>query len=337
MKMLLVGNTGGTHIGVSLHRAAESLGHDVHYMDVASAQGSSRILRAWSWRFRDRRPPRIADFNAGVLHVCEEWHPHVLLTTGHAPLLADTLRRCRQTGARLLNYTTDDPWNRKMRASWFLDALPHYDVVFSTRRSNLSDLERLGCPEVTYLPFGYDPWLSFAEPLDADTRANLTCDVLFVGGADPDRVPTIEAVVNAGHHVATYGGYWDRYPSLRRHARGVVGADVIRRATLSARVVLCLVRRANRDGHVMRSLEIAATGACMAVEDTPEHRELFGADGDCVRYFDGVQALVQLVAELLASDDERARLATAVRRRVTASAHTYQDRLRAMLLRAAAA
>ena len=68
---------------------------------------------------------------------------------------------------------------------------------------------------------------------------------------------------------------------------------------------LCLVRRANRDGQVMRSYEAAAIGSCMLVEDTPEHRELFGPDGEAVVYFETIDDMLRRLQLLLDAPDER--------------------------------
>jgi spore maturation protein CgeB len=81
----------------------------------------------------------------------------------------------------------------------------------------------------------------------------------------------------------------------------------------------------------MRSLEIPAVGACMLVEDTEEHRDLFGDDGQTVRYFDSSSAMVDIARRLLGDPPERARLAEAVHRRITSGGHTYRDRLVTML------
>jgi spore maturation protein CgeB len=96
-------------------------------------------------------------------------------------------------------------------------------------------------------------------------------------------------------------------------------------------VTLCLVRRANRDGQVMRSYEAAAIGACMLVEDTPEHRELFGEDGQAVVFFRGIDHMLARLWWLLEHATERHRLGAAVRDRISAGNHTYDDRLRSML------
>ena len=99
-----------------------------------------------------------------------------------------------------------------------------------------------------------------------------------MGGADRDRVPFIAALGAAGFSIALYGDHWDRFPETKPYDRGYADPQTLRQATAAAKIALCLVRRANRDGHVMRSFEIPAIGACMLVEDTEEHREIFGPD-----------------------------------------------------------
>ena len=72
-------------------------------------------------------------------------------------------------------------------------------------------------------------------------------------------------------------------------------------------------------------------GGCMLAEDTDEHRALFGADGDAVRYFDSMQRMVDVARELLNDTNARIRLAAAGQQVVVKGLHTYHDRLLAML------
>ena len=155
--------------------------------------------------------------------------------------------------------------------------------------------------------------------------------MLFVGGADGERVPFIAALGRLGVKVAVYGDYWSRYPETRACHRGYGDIETLRKATSEAKVNLCLVRRANRDGQVMRSYEAAAIGACMLVEDTPEHRELFGADGEAVVYFRTIEDMVRRLHHLLEAPEERSRLRGAVQHRIETGHHTYDDRLHSML------
>ena len=103
--------------------------------------------------------------------------------------------------------------------------MPAYNAVFTTRRANLDDIRRLGCADVHYLPFAYDDVL-FAppdSPMDAPAY-----DVLFVGGADRDRLAFIMAFMKAGPPVALVGGYWDRFSATRPHALGHKPPETVR-------------------------------------------------------------------------------------------------------------
>jgi hypothetical protein len=139
------------------------------------------------------------------------------------------------------------------------------------------------------------------------------------------------ALIEAGFRVALYGGYWDKYPGTRASALGHASAAVVRKAVGGARIALCLVRRANRDGHSMRSLELAAMGGCILAEDTAEHREILGPPGECALYFTTVPEMTEGARRMVGDEDLRRRLSSAVRARIVAGGNSYSDRLRTML------
>src|SRR5262249_27682881 len=204
--------------------------------------------------------------------------------------------------------------------------------VFSPRRANMEDLRRLDCPAVSYVPFAYAPELHFPEPsATAEEQARFAAEVVFSGGADCDRVPYMAALIRAGFKVALFGGYWERYRETKANARGYADPQTLRKAIKGAKVALCLVRRANRDGNAMRTFEVPAIGACMLVEDTEEHQEIFGEEGKAVAYFRDVDDMVEKLRWLLAHNDERQRLAQTAHRLITQGKHTYRDRLMTML------
>ena len=331
-RLLVVGNPEVTHVGHHLCRAAEKEGLAVELCDTRAAFSASWLIIQLSWRLGGHRPPLLRAFGRDVVSACHRFRPHWLLATGLAPVSARVLRQVQQMGITCLNYLTDDPWNPRLRARWFLRALTQYDMVFSPRRANLEDLTSLGCRDVSYLPFAYAPEIHFpASPTSLEEREKFECDVLFFGGADRDRLPYVASLLRSGFKMALYGGYWDRFPETRAHARGHADPATLRKAIHGASTTLCLVRRANRDGHVMRSYEAPAMGACMLVEDTLEHRELFGPNKESVVYFCGIAEMLEAVRWLLSSESERRRLATAARAIIVSNPNTYQDRLSAML------
>lgn len=321
-----------THIGGSLARAAEKLRVKHAFVDASRAFAAPRLVRIVTWRLGGHRPPSLTRVSQEVVAACTQWRPRWLLTTGLAPIDATALAAIGRLGVKRLNYLTDDPWNPALCADWFFEALRHYDHVFSPRQANLDDLARHGCRAVTYLPFGFDPELSFREePTTLDDRNHFATDVTFVGGADRDRVPYIDALLRAGLRVGLYGGYWDRFAETRGRGRGHADLATLRQATGAARVSLCLVRRANRDGHVMRSLEIPAMGGCLLAEDTAEHRALLGPPGHAAVYFRTILDMLDQLRWLLSAEDERLRLAQTAYCHIYEGGHTYADRLRTML------
>lgn len=332
MRCLIVGNRGGSNVGECLERAAPELGVPARLVESRLAMEAPMLIRRFNWWIRGRRPTRLDRFSAQVVDTCREWAVTHLLTTGLAPVTREALDAIGHLGVFRVNYLTDDPWNPAHRAGWFLRALAGYEVVYSPRRANLDDLRAVGCRDARYLPFAYAPRLHYPERAQTDAeRRRQAVDVVFVGGADAGRARLIGTLAQAGFSIGLYGSYWGRYPETRNLGRGQVDPATARRATSGAKVALCLVRRSNRDGHVMRSLEIGAIGACMLAEDTAEHRELFGEEGEAVRYFRGPHEMVEKLRWLLAHADERWRLAAAVRSLIVSGAHTYRARLATML------
>jgi spore maturation protein CgeB len=327
-KLAIVGGFGGTHIGGSLARAALQLGVSVRTFDTAEAMRGNRGLRSLKWHFAGHRPLHLSRFSKGVVAGCADYRPEVLISTGAAALTRESICALRAMNVICINYSTDDPWNPNQRSTWYLRALSAYHVVFTARRANIDDFHTLGCRDVRYLPFAYDEQL-FA-PIENLCEVP-SHDVLFVGGADRDRIAFISAFMKNGPPVTLVGSYWDREASLHLHALGNRPAEEVRALTGAAKVNLCLVRWANRDDNVMRSFEIGAIGGCTIAEDTAGHRNIFGADGEAVRYFRGPTKAAELASALLADPSERNRLAAAIRKRITGGSHTYRDRLITML------
>ena len=329
MRLLIIGNRGGTNIGECFERAAFGAQVEVKLVEAQLAMNAPSWLRRFNWHCRGHRPTLLAEFGTTVLDLATEFKPNLVLASGLAPLDRDCLKALKSGDVLTANYLTDDPWNPAHRATWFLRALPEYRAVFSPRRSNLRDLVAAGCRRATYLPFAYDPAIHFSEGSDDIRTAE--DQVIFVGGADEDRAPYCRALLEAGLRLAIYGDYWDRFPLLKRCWRGYADPETARKISGRAQVCLCLPRRANRDGHTMRSFEAAAMGGCVLAEETPEHRAIFGGNGEAVIYFRSIQEMQSRATWLAAQPAERCRLARAARDRITQGAHTYADRLQTIL------
>lgn len=332
-KLLIVGNPEEHHVGAHFLAAARQLGLNATLLDVREAHSRNVWVNRFFHRVLNRRPAHLNRFSQKLIELCRESKPELLLVTGISAPHASALKGIGGMGIHRANYLTDDPWNRANGAGFFWQALREYDTVWSPRRANLEDLRQHGCKQTGYLPFGYNPELHFPEsPKTPAERERFSCDVVIVGGADADRIPMALALARAGFKLNLYGDYWEQHPELRRFCKGFVHDRELRMAVKGARVNVCMVRKANRDGNSMRSLELPAMGACMAVEDTLEHRELFGEDGDCVEYYKSLEDLIAKVKSLCAQPERAEALVNRAYQRICQDGrHTYKDRLGRML------
>jgi hypothetical protein len=332
-RLLIVGNPEEHHVGAHFLLAAKQLGVEAQLVDVREAHSRNIWVNRFFHRAWGKRPAYLGRFSQRLVATCREREPQMLLVTGISAPHAGALKEIGGMGIHRANYLTDDPWNPANGAQFFWPALREYDAVWSPRRANLEDLRQHGCKQVAYLPFGYNPELHFPElPKTAEERKRFECDIAIIGGADSDRFPVALALARAGFKLNLYGGYWDRNAELRRFWKGFVHGRELRMAVGGATVNIGMVRKANRDGNSMRSLELPAMGACIVVEDTLEHRELFGEDGVCVEYYTTMEDMITKVKSLCAQP-ERARALgdMAFQHICRKSKHTYAERLRCIL------
>jgi spore maturation protein CgeB len=329
-RVILVGIPKATHVGLHLMNAAPSAGLEMSVMNLEDAYVGPRLVRMAYWRLLGHRPTRLESFSGRLVTQCRRQKPDMVLTTGLAPINAKSLLELTSLGIPVANFLTDDPWNPAHKAPWFMSALRNYGYVFTPRIANQDELRGLKGPQINYLPFAYAPEVHHPPPaMSQEEKTQWESGVLFIGGADDERAHIMREMTSAQIRPQLWGGYWDRYDDLCSFAMGHTTEDTFRKLVANAAVNLCLVRRANRDGHSMRSFELPAVGGCLLVEDTFEHRQIFGQEGECVRFFDSPTSLVQQTKRLLADPAERERLALAVRARICPDdRHTYGARLR---------
>lgn len=325
--LVIVGNQKPYHIGAHFLKAADRLGIQSYIIESAQAFDAPLLWTRISWRLFNHRPPRLNRIDKTILETCQEIQPNYLLVTGIPLTRPGTITKIRKLGTKCYNYPTDDPWNPVHRSQRVFKILPEFDHVFTPREANIEDFKQLGC-STTYLPFAYEPTEHFPETPPSEHAGDFACDIMFYGGADRDRLPFITALIEDGYNVHLHGGYWEKHPQTREAAKGHALGEDLRWAVSGAKITLCLVRRGNRDGHVMRTFEAPAMNACMLSEDTPEHRRLLGNDAVFFKDIDEMRTQVQ---RLLEDDAARQRLRAAMHQFITNNANTYTDRLKAIL------
>lgn len=334
-RMLLVDTTLYAPVSPFFVDAAGELGYEPLFFDEAPYLRplNTSLLHKVGYRLLHRRPPTRWRYNRDLLAAARRFRPDVVVAVKGAYIMPATLRRIKEeTGAALINFATDDPFNRANRTPDLAAGIPLYDVYACTKTTIMDDVRRAGGRTVIHTMVGYNPSAHFPEAAATpDEARRFASDVALIGGADRDRLRDLEPLLAMGDvSLALYGGYWTRDPRFRPYARGFAMGRDYRLALGGARIALCLVRRANRDQHSMRSFEIPACGAFMLAERTDEHLAVF-REGQDAAFFSTPEELREKIRYYLAHEDERRRIARAGYMRVTTGGHTYRDRLHEML------
>tara|TARA_R110000787_G_scaffold26121_8_gene73199 strand:- start:1501 stop:2586 length:1086 start_codon:yes stop_codon:yes gene_type:complete len=241
--------------------------------------------------------------------------------------------------ACIASYTDDDMFNR-INTTWtYRRALPAYDVIFTTKSYNADpeELPAMGARRVVMVDKAYDPGQHFpAEVTEADRQA-MGADVGFIGSFETDRAEQMLALARAGIRVRVWGNGWNGFdpgePNLVIERRPLVnsgGELKYAKGICATRINLAFLRKANRDLHTDRSIEIPACGAFMLAEYSDEHARLF-VEGEEAAYFRSTDELIEKVRYYLAHEERRAAIAAAGRARCLADGYRHEDRVKFML------
>lgn len=327
--ILIVGKSGGSNIGQSFLGAAHSLGMDALLLKDKEAWSKNRVLNKVFRIFFDKKGPNTKEFSRNILNIVQEKKIKLVFVTGDACVLKNTINELKKRKIICVYFSTDDPWNLSNSSKWLLESLKNYDLILTPRKESVSDFLELGCKTVNWVRFGYDQNL-IQKALSLEKIQN-SFPVLFVGGCDKDRSKFFGDFFAAGGRTNFAGGYWDNHKKFKDFSLGLLEISDVLGLSRSAKINLCLVRRANRDGHVMRTFELAALGCCMLVEDTADHRDIFGADGENVMFFSSPEIAAAKTEYLLNNPNEIVRLSRAVRRHILIGGNSYEDRLTQIL------
>jgi len=290
----------------------------------------SSFVHKIAYRLLGRRPLTFWRYNASLKAVALKFCPDVLLVVKGAYIAPHTLEEIKcGTGALVINYATDDPFNSVVSSKTLLSCISKYDIYVCTKKAIIDDVRRAGAKQVLYVPFGYKPSIHFPEkPASLEEKTRFESDVVFIGGGDQERFLFFEALVRALPEIRLhlYGGYWEKHPDLHFYHKGFAVGRNYRLALGGSKIAVNLVRRANRDGHVMRTFEIPACNGFMLAERTHEHLELF-REGKEMACFSSPEELIDQVRYYLSHEFERVQIANAGHQKVVSERYSYKDRL----------
>ncbi len=245
----------------------------------------------------------------------------VMMKCDDLPLGFEAAAR-RLTGARVVAFHPDDPWNvgHGLRSGpAHRRAVGHLrgaDLAFLWSRPLVARAESEGL-RARWLPFACDPGL---HPPGGEARPELGSEVVFIGNWDEERERMLGPLAESGVELAVWGThYWRdrcRHPALQAAWRGrpLLAAEqgaALRASALSVNIL----RLQNKGATNMRTFEVPCMGGFALHEASDEAAHFFPPDV-AAAYFSGPADLVtQARAWLAAPHETRDRIAAEGQRR----------------------
>lgn len=182
-----------------------------------------------------------------------------------------------------VHYHPDDSSNPINRTAVFNDAEGSYDIHFTSKKHNVSEICKRTGKRVFFIWYAYDDrWQFRSNPLNfIDPKYKIG----FIGHMRPDRSELIMNLAKKyGKKLAVSGLRWDRIRNLKLLASlyPPYYGESFSKFVAMAPVQLGLLNSDNRDQHTARSFEIPAAGGLILAEDTSEHREIFVSEENAI-------------------------------------------------------
>ena len=322
MKLLSVGNfSKGEQPGYRANAFRSIDGIDLQIVDLVTDIGSRipALFQSIAWRLG--RPFDIHQLNPRLGEAIDSFEPDVLLCESAVLLKAETLRKAKAKGARIVGSSQDYVTARHNTNRWQNAAFPYFDLFFTTKTFGVRELEATGVGRVELVNNTFEPEVHRPLSPEAVGDEYEAFDCVFVGTFERDRAQSLRKLADAGMSVLIQGnaagrlaGGWEAldHPLITRRpaARQIEYTKALHRG----KVALCFLRKLNRDQITCRSIEIPAMARPMLAEKTAEHDAQF-VDGEEYVGFTSDAEMVAAARRLV--DDARLRhsIGTAGRQR----------------------
>ncbi|MGH3952565.1 MAG: CgeB family protein [Mycobacterium sp.] len=330
MKILFIGDDWVGSNARSMADGFRQAGHDVVVVDTTQVTLPTRLSPAWVYSkgVRRRAPWLQNSAHNHIDRIARDFGPDLLF--GFKSIHLDQARLLQVPAAIRVHYSPDDVGNPYNTTTDYLAHESAWDLVVTTKRHNMPELQARGARRVKFVRSAYDP--AWHRP--CAKRVAQQYLVGFIGARRPDRSGLISRLGSEhGKDLLVRGPGWRRMPSLKTTGATIGGAvygDHFATTVASVTANLVLLNSDNRDTHTCRTFEIPACGGLFVGERTDEHSELFNEGTECLLFSDEAE-LREILHWCARHPAQAAKIAEAGHLRVTEEPHRYVDRAREII------
>lgn len=269
------------------------------------------------------------DLNSRLVEATQNYDPDIIFIVKGNLIYPKVLAHIRRNypNTVIVSWSLDDMYAWHNRSLFYTRSLRFYDLVFTSKSYNIVELKSLGAKKVIFLYQAFSK--IYHKPYSVQLNQRGIEDILFIGFAEKSRFDDLNYLASNNLKIAIYGSGWNKkryanyHKNLSIHAFDLIGDDYAR-AISNAKITLCFLRKANRDLHTTRSIEIPAIGGFMIAERTNEHKVLFEEDKEAI-YFDSKEELLEKVTQSLNNDSEREIIRAAGHRKCIEEDYSYDN------------
>lgn len=269
-----------------------------------------------------------ADFkalNRALLGKVQEFQPDVVFCVLMSyEIWLETLALIHNSGARLINWGTDDSWKYEQFSRFMA---PAFDLWVTTSHRAWRRSQRDGLNNFTL-----SQWAARSGAL-AGPRRSIECryPVSFVGSAYGNRLHWIAELKLRGIDVACFGHGWPNGPVAAEEIPRIVRQSIVSLNFGDSGLHVQGLKIYRSRQIKARVFEVPGAGGCLLTESA-EYLDRYYRLGSEIEIFEGIGDLAGKIRGLLADPERRDAMAQAGYRR-TQSDHTYEIRFAELLAR----
>jgi spore maturation protein CgeB len=235
----------------------------------------------------------------------------------------------------LISCSEDDMFVRHGHSLWYRWGISHYDIVFTTKTYNLSELLLFGAKKTILFLDSYDEKIHKKINLTDAQENRFSADVSAIGAFENERAMSMLFLAQNGIKVTVWGNGWNgwvgRHPNLDVRNEFLFGEDYSR-AICASKININFLRKINRDEVTSRSVEIPACGGFMLSERTERHSSFF-EEGIEAEFFSSNHELLEKVKQYLENEPAREKIEMAGYQRCVKSGYSMRSQLSFILAR----
>ena len=330
MKILYIGDVREGTTSMDRMRSLERIGHSMVPFSVPPYESRHRIISSIQCRLH----PRILlqRLNSDIRQFVDTSGPFDCVWVDKGVwIFPDTVEFLKQQCGRIVHYTPD-PQILYFRSHQFINSIPLYDHIVTTKDFELTLYAEKGAKNVIHVPQSYCP-VRYKNP---QASPRFSADVGFIGRCEPHYLQQLNGMAGVDK-VVIFGDQW-RKPANRKRVDpsltvngSVWKADYIA-ALASFKISLGLLSKNYPEQHTTRTFEIPAAGTFMLAERTEEHQGFF-EEGVEAEFFSDPDEMVSKAKFYLKDDAARERIAIRGRLRCVNSGYDTDSVMKKIMVK----